>query len=81
MGPTEKSKAISASLRTDQEKERWKLKEMKNNKENFKKWKKGEGNGCRPGQILRCRVNETLHEYPITSIYNLSITWKGILQS
>jgi hypothetical protein len=46
-----------------------------------KKWKKGEGNGCRPGQILRCRVNETLHEYPITSIYNLSITWKGILQS
>ena len=46
--------------------------------------KKGEGNGCRPqalssGQILRCRVNETLHKYCITSIYNLSITWKGIL--
>jgi hypothetical protein len=50
-------------------------------RKNGKKWKKGEGNGCRPGQILRCRVNETLHEYPITSIYNLSITWKGILQS
>ena len=50
-------------------------------RKNVKRWKKGEGNGCRPGQILRCRVNETLHEYPITSIYNLSITWKGILQS
>ena len=37
MGPTEKSKAISASLRTDQEKETWKMTEMKNNKEKFLK--------------------------------------------